>query len=43
MNDDLPDGSKNMRAVYNGVDADETRLATMAEGRCEGSKTLDTA
>ena len=42
VEDSIPDGSRNMRAVYNGVDADETRLATMAEGRCEGSKASDT-
>ena len=38
----VPDGNRNTRAVYRGVDADETRLATTAEGRCDGSNTSDT-
>jgi hypothetical protein len=41
LQDGLPDGNRNTRAVYSGVDADETRLATTAEGRCDGSKTFD--
>lgn len=38
----LPDGSKKMRAVYNGVDGDDTRPAKTGEGWWAGSKTSDT-